>query len=124
MGKVSTAIFTSSSELPLYILTHNKRRTDENWTIFHAQYINMWNNRHEPLPTREAIVAPELAYDPKYMQWFRVYGKPCMIEEEVRGRQPHVRRPRQAPIHPRSGEMGLSSASTQELTSMATPPPD
>lgn len=61
----------------------------------------MWNNRYEFLPTREAIVAPELACNLKYKQWFRVYGKPYLLGEEERSRQPHTRRPRWALINPR-----------------------
>ncbi|MBA0620849.1 hypothetical protein Godav_006518 [Gossypium davidsonii] len=64
----------------------------------------------------------ELACDPEYMQWFRVYSKPYLLEEEARSWQPHTRRPRRAPIHPRSSEMGPSSAPIQEPTSMATLP--
>ncbi|KAK5840366.1 uncharacterized protein LOC108457127 [Gossypium arboreum] len=97
-------------------------RIDENRLIFHAQYINMWNNMYEFLPTSEVIVVPELAYDPKYIQWFRVYGKLYLLGEEARSRQPHTRRSRQAPIHPRSSEVGPLSAPTQEPTPIAAPP--
>ncbi|MBA0855841.1 hypothetical protein Goshw_019904 [Gossypium schwendimanii] len=84
-------------------------RMDKNWLVFHAQYINMWNNRYEFLPTREVIIAPELACDSKYMQWFRVYGKPYLLGEEEMSRQPHTRRPQPVPINPRSSEASPSS---------------
>ncbi|MBA0872483.1 hypothetical protein Goshw_014804 [Gossypium schwendimanii] len=45
-------------------------RTDEHWLTFHAQYINIWGNKYEFLPTREAIIALELAYNSKYMPRF------------------------------------------------------
>ncbi|KAK8309917.1 hypothetical protein V6Z12_D02G154100 [Gossypium hirsutum] len=96
---------------------------DENWLVFLAQYINMWNNRYEFLPTREVIIAPELTCDPKYMQWFKVYGKPYLLGEEERSRQPHTRRLRRAPINPMSSEASPSLTLIQEPTPMAAPPP-
>ncbi|MBA0630440.1 hypothetical protein Godav_002540, partial [Gossypium davidsonii] len=50
-----------------------RRSTDEHWLTFHAQYINIWGNKYEFLPTCEAIIALELAYNSKYMPWFRVH---------------------------------------------------
>ncbi|MBA0654003.1 hypothetical protein Goklo_021092, partial [Gossypium klotzschianum] len=60
----------------------------ENWPIFHVQYINMWDNRYEFLPTRNAIVALELACDSDYMPWFRIYGKPYLYGKEARCNTP------------------------------------
>ncbi|KAH1131081.1 hypothetical protein J1N35_002459 [Gossypium stocksii] len=113
MGVIPTANFTSSSGLPLYILTHNKwnhgpsyvrlpdklrdmrlllnqlseaeGRTNGNWTKFHAQYINILSNRYEFLHTRQAIVAPKLACHLEYMPWFNVHGKSYLLGEEARG---------------------------------------
>ncbi|MFQ6636096.1 hypothetical protein Gotur_014116 [Gossypium turneri] len=68
-------------------------RMDEHWLIFHAKYINLWNNRCEFLPTREAIIAPELACDLECMSWFRHHGKSNLLGEEAGGRQCHTRRP-------------------------------
>ncbi|MBA0679617.1 hypothetical protein Goari_011376 [Gossypium aridum] len=106
----------------------NWRRTDENWTTFHAQYINMWNNRYEFLATREPIFTPKLAYYPEYMPWFRVHGKPYLLGEEARAKPPHARRPQCAPRNPKRGghnkvdEVGPPSTLTQEPTSMVAPP--
>ncbi|MBA0792397.1 hypothetical protein Gohar_016897 [Gossypium harknessii] len=55
-----------------------RERTDENWSMFHAQYINIWNNRYDFLPTREAIVVPELTCILQYISWFRIHGKPYL----------------------------------------------
>ncbi|MBA0694244.1 hypothetical protein Goari_004560 [Gossypium aridum] len=76
----------------------NRGRLNENWIRFHAEYINMWNNRYELLPHREAIIALELACDLEYMPWFRLLGKPYL-------------------------QMGPSSVPTQELTPIPTPLP-
>ncbi|MBA0862269.1 hypothetical protein Goshw_006547 [Gossypium schwendimanii] len=58
-------------------------RMDEHWLIFHAEYINLWNNRCEFLPTREAIIAPELACDLECMPWFRHHGKSNLLAFKV-----------------------------------------
>ncbi|KAK5839340.1 hypothetical protein PVK06_008118 [Gossypium arboreum] len=99
-------------------------RTDEHWPTFHAKYINLWNNRYEVLPSREIIVALELTYNPKYMSWLRVHGKPYLLAKEVKGRQPHTRRPQRVPRHLRfraDTEGSPSSTPTQEPTSMSHP---
>ncbi|MBA0686627.1 hypothetical protein Goari_014219, partial [Gossypium aridum] len=49
--------------------------TDENWSIFHVQYINIWDNMYEFLTTREAIIALKLACNLDYMSWFRIHSK-------------------------------------------------
>ncbi|MBA0724701.1 hypothetical protein Golax_021374, partial [Gossypium laxum] len=82
----------------------------------------MWDNNYVFLPTCEAIVASELACDPDYMSCFRTHGKPYLYREEARIWQSYMRRPRWAPIHPRTSEAGLSLAPTQETTSMTVPP--
>ncbi|KAG8491078.1 hypothetical protein CXB51_014229 [Gossypium anomalum] len=58
-------------------------RTDKHWPSFHAEYINIWNNRYEFLPAREAIIALELASGPEYREWFRAHGKPYLLVENV-----------------------------------------
>ncbi|MBA0783624.1 hypothetical protein Gotri_001314 [Gossypium trilobum] len=65
----------------------NVGRTDENLPTFHAEYINLWNNRH--------------------------HDKSYLLVEEARGRQRHTRRPRRALRHPRfeaATEIGGSSS--------------
>ncbi|MFQ6658552.1 hypothetical protein Gotur_027768 [Gossypium turneri] len=84
---------------------------------------------YEFLPTCEAIVTPELACYSEYMSWFKVYGKPYLLSEKVRGRQSHMRRPRQTPRNPRRGghdgavKTGPLSTPTQQPTPIAAPPP-
>ncbi|KAH1108398.1 hypothetical protein J1N35_012166 [Gossypium stocksii] len=101
-------------------------RTNKHWPTFHVQNINIRNNRYEFLPTLEAIITPELTCDLKYTSQFRVHGKPYLLAEEVKDRQPHTRRPRRAPRHLRSGaavKTSPSSTRMQELTLMAAPAP-
>ncbi|KAK5825294.1 hypothetical protein PVK06_020109 [Gossypium arboreum] len=57
-------------------------RSNENWIRFHAEYINIWNNRCKLLPHREAIIALELACYSEYMPWFRLLGKPYLLSKE------------------------------------------
>ncbi|MBA0726641.1 hypothetical protein Golax_002455, partial [Gossypium laxum] len=95
LGRVSKMIYGSQIDMNWL-----RRNFDEHWPTFHVQYINIWNNRYGFLPTREAIVASELAYHSEYMPWFKVHGKPYLLAEEARGRQPYTRR---ALMHLRSG---------------------
>ncbi|MBA0611532.1 hypothetical protein Godav_012211 [Gossypium davidsonii] len=84
---------------------------------------------YEFLPTREAIVTPELACYLEYMSWFRVYGKSYLLTEKVRGRQSHTRRPRQMPRNPRRGshdgavKTGPLSTPIQQPTPITAPAP-
>ncbi|MBA0723172.1 hypothetical protein Golax_003780 [Gossypium laxum] len=94
-----------------------------NWSIFHSHYIEIWNNRYNFLLIRNTIFVPELACYPDYMPWFRIHGKPYLLNEENRRRHPHTSRPRWAPLNPMSGETGPSSVPTQEPASMASAPP-
>ncbi|MBA0634800.1 hypothetical protein Godav_000168 [Gossypium davidsonii] len=50
----------------------------------------MWNIRYDFLPTREPIIILELACNPEYMLWFRIYGKPYLYREEARRQHPHT----------------------------------
>ncbi|MBA0753523.1 hypothetical protein Gogos_000020, partial [Gossypium gossypioides] len=55
-----------------------------------------------------------LACYPDYMSWFRIHGKPYLLEEEARRRRPHMSRPRRAFLNPKGGEAGPSSVPAQE----------
>ncbi|KAH1073899.1 hypothetical protein J1N35_026227 [Gossypium stocksii] len=57
-----------------------------------SNYIEMWENRYDYIPTREPIIVPELACVPEYMPWFRIHGKPYLLSEEERRRQIRVER--------------------------------
>ncbi|MBA0743723.1 hypothetical protein Gogos_006382 [Gossypium gossypioides] len=54
----------------------NLRRLNTYWPVFHAEYIEMWENQYDNIPTHESIIVSELACDPNYMSWFRIYGEP------------------------------------------------
>ncbi|MBA0877398.1 hypothetical protein Goshw_019933, partial [Gossypium schwendimanii] len=69
--------------------------------IYWSEYTEIWENRHEYLPTREQIIISELACIPEYMPWFRIHGKPYLITPEERQRQIHVGRERRGPLNPR-----------------------
>ncbi|MBA0843204.1 hypothetical protein Goarm_000415 [Gossypium armourianum] len=98
-------------------------RSDENCIRFHAEYINIWSNWYEFLPSREAIFIPDLACYLKYMPWFRLVGKPYLRSEEDGSGKPHTRRPQRSLTHLRSSEAGSLFAHSQEPTSMPTQPP-
>ncbi|MBA0756144.1 hypothetical protein Gogos_021343 [Gossypium gossypioides] len=93
-----------------------------NWSIFHLQYTNMWNNLYDFLPTSENIIVLELACDPDYMSWFRIHGKSYLYGEKARRRHPHTSRPRWDPLNLKGDEAGPSSTPTQELTPMTSTP--
>ncbi|MFQ6627550.1 hypothetical protein Gotur_004767, partial [Gossypium turneri] len=106
------------------------RRPDTHWPLFHSEYIEIWENRYDNIPTRESIIVPESACDPDYMPWFRIHGKPYLLSEEERRRQIYAKRERRGPLNPRTrgGEAGLSTAPTQssaptEQATMPTPQP-
>ncbi|MBA0755547.1 hypothetical protein Gogos_022250 [Gossypium gossypioides] len=96
------------------------RQLNTNWSVFHSQYIEMWNNLYDFLPTHDAILVPELACNPDYMSWFRIHDKPYLLTEEERHQRPHTSRPRRAPLNSRGGETGPSAAPTQEPASTAS----
>ncbi|MBA0613289.1 hypothetical protein Godav_013749 [Gossypium davidsonii] len=98
------------------------RQPNTYWLAFHSQYINIWNIRYDFLPSHDAILIPELAYDLNHIPWFRIHGKPYLLGEEARRRHPHTSRPRRPPLNPMGGETGLSSAPTQELVLTASAP--
>ncbi|KAH1032702.1 hypothetical protein J1N35_044876 [Gossypium stocksii] len=72
-----------------------------NWLRYWSDYIEMWENRYDYIPTREPIIVPELPCVPKYMPWFRIHGKPYLLSEEERRRQIHVQSERRGPLNPR-----------------------
>ncbi|KAK5832845.1 hypothetical protein PVK06_016648 [Gossypium arboreum] len=47
-----------------------------------SEYMKMWENQYDYIPTREPIVVPELACVSEYMPWFRIHGKPYLLSEE------------------------------------------
>ncbi|MFQ6659892.1 hypothetical protein Gotur_028611 [Gossypium turneri] len=77
------------------------------WPRFWSEYIQMWKDRYDYIPTKEPIIVPELACVPEYMPWFRIHGKPYLLSLEERQDDdagPSTR-PRQSP--------GPSSAAIQ-----------
>ncbi|KAG8474274.1 hypothetical protein CXB51_034147 [Gossypium anomalum] len=71
----------------------NLRLLNTDWPRQWSEYIEMWKNRYDYIPTREPIIVPELAYVPEYMPWFRIHGKPYLLSEDERRRQIRVPRP-------------------------------
>lgn len=71
------------------------------WPRYWSKYTEMWENRHEYLPTREEIIVPELACIPEYMPWFRIHGKPYLLTPEERQQQIRGGRERRGPLNPR-----------------------
>ncbi|XP_017624900.1 uncharacterized protein LOC108468532 [Gossypium arboreum] len=66
-----------------------------------SEYIEMWENRYDYIPTREPIIVPELACVPKYMPWFRIHGKSYLLSKEERRREIRVQRERWGLLNPR-----------------------
>ncbi|MBA0875745.1 hypothetical protein Goshw_000600 [Gossypium schwendimanii] len=57
------------------------------WPSYWSEYMEMWEDRYEDIPTREPIIISELACIPKYMPWFRIHGKPYLLTPEEKQRQ-------------------------------------
>ncbi|MBA0721675.1 hypothetical protein Golax_009190, partial [Gossypium laxum] len=55
------------------------RRLNTHWPIFHLEYIEMWENRYDNIPTHEPIIIPELACKLDYIPWFRIHGNASRI---------------------------------------------
>ncbi|KAK5836267.1 hypothetical protein PVK06_012041 [Gossypium arboreum] len=68
------------------------RQMNTDWMRYWSEYIEIWENQYDYLPTRELIIVPELAYVPEYMPWFRIHGKPYLLLEEERRQEIHVQR--------------------------------
>ncbi|MBA0784308.1 hypothetical protein Gotri_001895, partial [Gossypium trilobum] len=86
-----------------------------NWLTFFSEYIKIWENRYDHIPTHEPIIILELACTPDYMPWFRIYGKPYLLSEEQICRKFRVERERQGSLNPRrrDNDTGPSTAPTQ-----------
>ncbi|MBA0783083.1 hypothetical protein Gotri_000856 [Gossypium trilobum] len=56
------------------------------WPVFFSEYIKIWENRYDHIPTCEPIIVPELACALNYIPWFRIHGKPYLLSEEPRHR--------------------------------------
>ncbi|MBA0762310.1 hypothetical protein Gotri_011944 [Gossypium trilobum] len=63
-----------------------------NWPVFFLEYMKIWENWYDHIPTHELIIVPELACAPDYMPWFRKHGKPYLLSKEQRRRQIRVER--------------------------------
>ncbi|MBA0701282.1 hypothetical protein Goari_026897, partial [Gossypium aridum] len=105
-------------------------RLNTHWSVFHSEYIKMWENRYDNIPTREPIIVSELACNPDYMPWFVIYGKPYLLSEEQRHRQFHVERERWGPLilRTRASKVGpsivpMQSPAPSEQSTMPTPQP-
>ncbi|KAK5843392.1 hypothetical protein PVK06_005848 [Gossypium arboreum] len=70
------------------------RQSNTHWLVFFLEYIKIWENWYDYIPTRERIIVLELVYAPDYMPWFRIHGKPYLLSEEQRRLQIHVERER------------------------------
>ncbi|KAG8481738.1 hypothetical protein CXB51_026633 [Gossypium anomalum] len=97
------------------------------WPRHWSEYIEMWENRYDYIPTWEPIIVPELVCVPEYMPWLRIHGKPYLLSEEERRRQIHVPRERRGPLNSirRDDDAGPSTAPTQSpgpLTAPKQPP--
>ncbi|MFQ6670019.1 hypothetical protein Gotur_035050 [Gossypium turneri] len=56
------------------------------------EYIDIWENRYDHIPTRESIIIPELACTLNYMPWFRIHGKPYLLLKKQMCQQIRVER--------------------------------
>ncbi|MFQ6622591.1 hypothetical protein Gotur_001739, partial [Gossypium turneri] len=95
---------------------HQKdRQLNLHWLVFFSEYIEIWKNRYDHIPTREPIIVSELVCAPNYMPRFRINGKLYLLSEERRRQQIHVEREQRGPLNPRKRDngMGLSTAPTQ-----------
>ncbi|KAH1121327.1 hypothetical protein J1N35_004487 [Gossypium stocksii] len=60
------------------------RQLNIDWPRYWSNYIEMWENRYDYIPTREPIIVLELTCMLEYMSWFRIHGKPYLLSEEER----------------------------------------
>ncbi|KAG8472835.1 hypothetical protein CXB51_034769 [Gossypium anomalum] len=105
-------------KVPLVLDDEHKvdlRLLNMDWLRHWSEYIEMWENQYDYIPTREPIIVPELACVPEYMPWFRIHGKPCLLSEDKRQRQILVQRERRGPLNPRrrDDDAGPSAAPIQ-----------
>ncbi|KAG8486315.1 hypothetical protein CXB51_019657 [Gossypium anomalum] len=69
------------------------RQTNMHWSPFFSEYIEMWENRYDHIPTRELIIVPKLTCTPDYMLWFRIHGKSYLLSKEQRRRAHTITEP-------------------------------
>ncbi|MBA0730251.1 hypothetical protein Golax_023325, partial [Gossypium laxum] len=50
-------------------------QSNTHWLVFFLEYIKIWENRYNHIPTHELIIVPELTCALDYMPWFRIHGK-------------------------------------------------
>ncbi|KAG8493101.1 hypothetical protein CXB51_010425 [Gossypium anomalum] len=60
------------------------RQSNTNWSVSFSEYIKIWENRYDYIPTHKPIIVPELACAPDYIPWFRFHNKPYLLLEEQR----------------------------------------
>ncbi|MFQ6652506.1 hypothetical protein Gotur_024332 [Gossypium turneri] len=68
------------------------------WPRYWSEYMKMWEDRYEYIPTWEPIIVLELAWVLKYMSWFRIHGKTYLLTPEER-RQDDEGSPSTRPKH-------------------------
>ncbi|KAG8496858.1 hypothetical protein CXB51_008027 [Gossypium anomalum] len=83
--------------------------------VFFLEYIEIWKNQYDHIPTHQSIIVPELACAPDYMPRFRIHGKPYLLSQEQMRRQIRVERERRGRLNPRRKDNGTcpSTAPTQ-----------
>ncbi|PPR91066.1 hypothetical protein GOBAR_AA29620 [Gossypium barbadense] len=86
------------------------------WPRHWTEYIEMWENRYDYIPTQEPVIVPE------------IHGKPYLLLEEERRRQTLVQRERRGSLNlrRRDDNTGLSVVPTQSpgpSTAPTQPPP-
>ncbi|MFQ6654971.1 hypothetical protein Gotur_025724, partial [Gossypium turneri] len=77
------------------------RQLNTDWLRYWSEYMEMWKDRYEYIPTREPIIVSELACVSEYMPWFRIHGKPYLLTPEKRQQQIRVQRERRGLLNPR-----------------------
>ncbi|KAK5838998.1 hypothetical protein PVK06_007751 [Gossypium arboreum] len=99
------------------------RQLHTDWPRFWSNYIEMWENRYDYIPTKEPIIVPELACVLEYMPWFRIHGKPYLLSKEERRRKIRAQREQRGPLNPRrrDDDAGPSTAPTQSPSPTVQP---
>ncbi|KAH1039659.1 hypothetical protein J1N35_041402 [Gossypium stocksii] len=100
------------------------RQLNTDWPKYWSDYIKMWKNRYDYIPTRESIIVPKLACVPEYMSWFKIHGKPYLLSEKERRRQIRVKRERWGHLNPkRRNDHASPSIAAIQLLGPSTVPP-
>ncbi|KAK5811417.1 hypothetical protein PVK06_026748 [Gossypium arboreum] len=50
------------------------RKLKMNWPVFFSEYIKIWKNWYDHIPTHKPNIVPELACASDYMPWFKIHG--------------------------------------------------